>query len=64
MSSPTSREVIRFDARGRGGRRCQGSPYQAHGLCRMISGMLSELGYALVDVLRTSWGGVLAHLLA
>jgi pimeloyl-ACP methyl ester carboxylesterase len=43
-------EVIRFDVPGAGGSSLPVLPYRFTGLCRMISGMLSELGYASVDV--------------
>jgi poly(3-hydroxyalkanoate) depolymerase len=57
-------EVIRFDVPGVGGSALPAVPYRFTGLCRMISGMLSELGYASVDVLGISWGGGVAQHLA
>ena len=57
-------EVIRFDVPGVGGSALPVVPYRFTGLCRMISGMLSELGYASVDVLGISWGGGVAQHLA
>ena len=57
-------EVIRFDVPGVGGSPLPVVPYRFTGLCRMISGMLSELGYASVDVLGISWGGGVAQHLA
>ena len=57
-------EVIRFDVPGVGGSPLPVLPYRFTGLCRMISGMLSELGYASVDVLGISWGGGVAQHLA
>jgi poly(3-hydroxyalkanoate) depolymerase len=57
-------EVIRFDVPGVGGSALPVVPYRFTGLCRMISGMLSELGYASVDLLGISWGGGVAQHLA
>ena len=57
-------EVIRFDVPGVGGSPLPVVPYRFTGLCRMISGMLSGLGYASVDVLGISWGGGVAQHLA
>ena len=54
-------EVIRFDVPGVGGSPLPRIPYRFTGLCRMISRMLSELGYASVDVLGISWGGGVAQ---
>jgi poly(3-hydroxyalkanoate) depolymerase len=54
-------EVIRFDVPGVGGSPLSRVPYRFTGLCRMISRMLSELGYASVDVLGISWGGGVAQ---
>jgi poly(3-hydroxyalkanoate) depolymerase len=56
--------VIRFDVPGVGGSPLPVVPYRFTGLCRMISRMLSELGYASVDVLGISWGGGVAQHLA
>jgi pimeloyl-ACP methyl ester carboxylesterase len=36
-------------------------PYRLTGLCRLIAGMLTELGYHRVDVLGISWGGGVAQ---
>src|SRR5580693_9742769 len=54
-------EVICFDVPGVGGSPLPRIPYRFTGLCRMISRMLSELGYASVDVLGISWGGGVAQ---
>ena len=54
-------EVIRFDVPGVGGSALPVVPYRFTGLCRMISGMLSELGYDSVNVLGISWGGGVAQ---
>jgi poly(3-hydroxyalkanoate) depolymerase len=54
-------EVIRFDVPGVGGSPLSPVPYRFTGLCRLISRMLSELGYASVDVLGISWGGGVAQ---
>jgi poly(3-hydroxyalkanoate) depolymerase len=56
--------VIRFDVPGVGGSPLPVIPYRFTGLCRMISGMLSELGYGSVDALGISWGGGVAQHLA
>jgi poly(3-hydroxyalkanoate) depolymerase len=56
-----SRTVIRFDAPGVGGSPMPPGPYRFGGLCRLIAGMLSRLGYASVDVLGISWGGGVAQ---
>jgi poly(3-hydroxyalkanoate) depolymerase len=56
-----SLEVIRFDPPGVGGSPLPAAPYRFTGLCRMIAGMLSELGYDTVDVLGISWGGGVAQ---
>jgi poly(3-hydroxyalkanoate) depolymerase len=56
-----SLEVIRFDVPGVGGSPLPAVPYRFSGLCRMISRMLSELGYGAVDVLGISWGGGVAQ---
>ncbi len=53
--------VIRFDVPGTGGSPLPPVPYRFTGLCRMISRMLSGLGYAAVDVLGISWGGGVAQ---
>jgi poly(3-hydroxyalkanoate) depolymerase len=56
-----SLEVIRFDPPGVGGSALPAFPYRFSGLCRLIAGMLSELGYDSVDVLGISWGGGVAQ---
>jgi poly(3-hydroxyalkanoate) depolymerase len=53
--------VIRFDVPGVGGSPLPASPYRFSGLCRLISRMLSALGYDSVDVLGISWGGGVAQ---
>jgi len=53
--------VIRFDVPGSGGSPMPPGPYSFTGLCRLIAGMLSELGYDQVDVLGFSWGGSVAQ---
>ncbi len=42
-------------------RRCRPGPYRFTGLCRLIAGMLTELGYDQADVLGISWGGGVAQ---
>jgi poly(3-hydroxyalkanoate) depolymerase len=54
-------DVIRFDPPGVGGSAPSLGPYRFHGLCRLIAGMLGELGYGTVDVLGISWGGGVAQ---
>jgi poly(3-hydroxyalkanoate) depolymerase len=54
-------EVIRFDPPGVGGSPGPAGPYRFGGLCRLIAGMLAELGYDRVDVLGISWGGGVAQ---
>jgi poly(3-hydroxyalkanoate) depolymerase len=54
-------EVIRFDPPGVGGSPPPPGPYRFTGLCSLIAGMLTELGYGQVDVLGISWGGGVAQ---
>jgi poly(3-hydroxyalkanoate) depolymerase len=54
-------EVIRFDVPGVGGSPAPSWPYRLSGLCRLIAGMLTELGYGPADVLGISWGGGVAQ---
>jgi poly(3-hydroxyalkanoate) depolymerase len=54
-------EVIRFDPPGIGGSPLPRGPYRFSGLCRLIAGMLTELGHDRVDVLGISWGGGVAQ---
>jgi poly(3-hydroxyalkanoate) depolymerase len=54
-------EVIRFDPPGVGGSPPSIRPYRFAGLCRLIAGLLTELGYDRVDVLGISWGGAVAQ---
>jgi poly(3-hydroxyalkanoate) depolymerase len=54
-------EVIRFDPPGVGGSPLPSRPYRFSGLCRLIAGMLTELGHDRVDVLGISWGGGVAQ---
>ena len=54
-------EVIRFDPPGVGGSPLPPRPYRFSGLCRLIAGMLTELGHDRVDVLGISWGGGVAQ---
>ncbi len=54
-------DVIRFDPPGVGGSAPPLRPYRFSGLCRLIAGLLSELGYGSVDVLGISWGGAVAQ---
>ena len=54
-------EVIRFDPPGIGGSPPASRPYRFSGLCRLIAGMLTELGHDCVDVLGISWGGGVAQ---
>ena len=53
-------EVIRFDPPGVGGSPLSG-PYRFTGLCRLIAGLLTELGHDRADVLGVSWGGAVAQ---
>jgi poly(3-hydroxyalkanoate) depolymerase len=53
--------VIRFDPPGVGGSPLPQRPYRFTGLCSLIGGMLTELGYGRVDVLGISWGGGVAQ---
>ena len=54
-------EVIRFDPPGVGGSPPSTRPYRFSGLCRLIAGLATELGYDRVDVLGISWGGAVAQ---
>lgn len=54
-------EVIRFDVPGVGGSPMPTWPYRFTGLCRLIGGMLTTLGYDQADVLGISWGGGVAQ---
>jgi poly(3-hydroxyalkanoate) depolymerase len=54
-------EVIRFDPPGIGGSPPSAGPYRLTGLCRLIAGLATELGYDRVDVLGISWGGAVAQ---
>lgn len=58
---PPQAGVIRFDAPGVGGSPTPDRPYRLGRICRLVTGMLAELGYARVDVLGVSWGGALAQ---
>jgi poly(3-hydroxyalkanoate) depolymerase len=58
---PPSTEVVRFDPPGVGGSPPPIMPYRIGGLCRLIDGLLSILGYERVDVLGISWGGAVAQ---
>jgi poly(3-hydroxyalkanoate) depolymerase len=54
-------EVIRFDPPGIGGSPLPPGPYRFTGLCRLIAGLLTELGHDQADVLGISWGGAVAQ---
>jgi poly(3-hydroxyalkanoate) depolymerase len=54
-------EVIRFDPPGIGGSPLPPGPYRFTGLCRLIAGLLTELGHGQADVLGISWGGAVAQ---
>jgi len=54
-------DVIRFDPPGVGGSGPPVGPYRFTGLCALVAGMLTELGYGQVDVLGISWGGAVAQ---
>jgi poly(3-hydroxyalkanoate) depolymerase len=54
-------EVIRFDPPGVGGSPLPAGPYRFGGLCRLIAGLLTELGHDRADVLGISWGGGVAQ---
>jgi poly(3-hydroxyalkanoate) depolymerase len=58
---PPSLEVIRFDVPGVGGSPLPPLPYRFSGLCRLIAGLLTELGHDQADVLGISWGGGVAQ---
>jgi poly(3-hydroxyalkanoate) depolymerase len=53
--------VIRFDVPGVGGTPLPRRPYRFSGLCRLIAGLLSQLGHETADVLGISWGGGVAQ---
>jgi len=54
-------DVIRFDPPGVGGSGPAPAPYRFGGLCTLIAGLLTELGYPQADVLGISWGGGVAQ---
>jgi poly(3-hydroxyalkanoate) depolymerase len=54
-------DVIRFDPPGVGGSGQAPGPYRFGGLCTLIAGLLTELGYPQADVLGISWGGGVAQ---
>jgi pimeloyl-ACP methyl ester carboxylesterase len=54
-------EVIRFDPPGVGGSPLPPGPYRLTGLCRLIAGMLTELGHDQADVLGIWRGGTVAQ---
>ena len=54
-------EVIRFDPPGVGGSAPPPGPYRFTGLCRLVAGVLTELGHEAADVLGISWGGAVAQ---
>src|SRR5947208_17160363 len=54
-------EVIRFDVPGTGDSPVPLIPYRFSGLARLVTQMLDQLGYQLVNVLGISWGGALAQ---
>jgi poly(3-hydroxyalkanoate) depolymerase len=54
-------EVIRFDPPGIGGSPLPPGPYRFTALCRLIAGLLTELGHDQADVLGISWGGAVAQ---
>jgi poly(3-hydroxyalkanoate) depolymerase len=54
-------DMIMFDLPGIGGSSPPRGPYRVTGLCRLIAGMLTGLGYDRVDVLGISWGGGVAQ---
>jgi len=54
-------DVIRFDPPGIGGSPLPPGPYRFTGLCRLIAGLLTELGHDQADVLGISWGGAVAQ---
>jgi poly(3-hydroxyalkanoate) depolymerase len=53
--------VTIFDVPGVGGSPMPSSPYRPKGIARLAAGLLDHLGYAEVDVLGVSWGGVIAQ---
>ncbi|HEY0999259.1 MAG TPA: alpha/beta fold hydrolase [Streptosporangiaceae bacterium] len=57
-------EVIRFDPPGVGGSPLPPGPYRITGLCRLIAGILTELGHDRADGLGISWGAVAQHFAA
>ena len=54
-------EAIIFDVPGVGGSPAPRLPYRPSTLVRLSARLLDQLGYAQVDVLGVSWGGVLAQ---
>ena len=54
-------EVVRFDVPGVGDSPLPPGPYRFTGLGRLISAMLTQLGYDRADVLGISWGGGVAQ---
>jgi poly(3-hydroxyalkanoate) depolymerase len=60
LSMPT----IAFDAPGAGESSTPAYPPTLRGVGRLVRGMLDQLGYAEVDVLGISWGGLLTQELA
>jgi poly(3-hydroxyalkanoate) depolymerase len=53
--------IVIFDVPGVGGSPTPPSPYRPAGIARLAAALLDRLGYAEVDVLGVSWGGVIAQ---
>jgi poly(3-hydroxyalkanoate) depolymerase len=56
--------TIAFDVPGTGGSPPSPEPLRMHGLAEVVARMVVRLGYAEIDVLGVSWGGLLAQQLA
>lgn len=55
------REVITFDMPGIGGSAPSGGPYRLPAMARIAATLLDRWGIGRVDVMGTSWGGMLAQ---
>jgi poly(3-hydroxyalkanoate) depolymerase len=55
------REVITFDLPGIGGSATSGGPYRLPAMARIAAALLARRGIERVDVMGTSWGGMLAQ---
>jgi poly(3-hydroxyalkanoate) depolymerase len=57
----SGREVITFDMPGIGGSAATGGPYRLPAMARISAALLDRWGIERVDVMGTSWGGMLAQ---